>query len=266
MVEQQHKPFTKKRVALFAAVTLFAASLGLFLVANLFSASVPSYQGKSAREWLYPRTAVGQVEKLTAFEEMGSNAIPFLVHELARKDSSWEKFCRWSHAKLPASISRYISVPPTQAERMGAAYFVLDYLKARSAIPLLLPILSEGDEQQQWYALALLKYVLGPDDIDCKPPVLHCLKAKDYRVCIEAGYALQRMDAANDAIPALTNLLKSPSRQIRQETLHALGWIDVSNNAKWTGLLAQEQGWPSTASSLPRGPSLTNAPPMPPPK
>src|SRR5690348_9358947 len=102
MLEQPSKTatprFTKKRIALCAAVVLFAAVIGL-LVANHDSTPMPSYQGKTAREWMYDHSRGIGSPRYDAFRAMGSNAIPFLVHELARKNTVRENLNEWLYPR-----------------------------------------------------------------------------------------------------------------------------------------------------------------------
>ncbi len=242
MAEERLKRFTKKRIALCTAVVLFAAVIGL-LVANHDSTPMPVYQGKTAKEWLYNVSKTNQGGANEAFREMGSNAVPFLVHEMVRDDSAGEKFYRRIYGVLPAALSRRVSEPVDRRDRVSNATFALLNSTSPSAIPLLLPILSEADPERQFSALRVLSFVVGPDDTNCLTPVTSCLSSKDYSVCIEAAGVLEKMNRAELAITSLSNFLRSTNSDARINCLFVLSHIDSTNSAKWAAFLTNDPEW-----------------------
>ncbi len=241
MAEERHKRFTKKRVALCAAV-LFAAVIGL-LVANHDSTPMPVYKGRTARDLLGDVLAASNAGETDAFEHMGSNAVPFLVHELNRKNSHWERFARWLYPKLPSAVSSHLHMPLRQPTRWGAAAIALEQANSRTAIPALTNLLTHSEDVRQSMALGVLTHLLRPEDTNCIPVLTNCLRSTDVYFCIEAARALQRVNAEKLAVAALTNFVTSADWHERLYLLDSLRYIDAPNSNKWHQMLTNDPGW-----------------------
>ncbi len=232
--------FTKKRVALCTAVGLLAAVIGL-LVANYDSTPMPSYQGKTASEWLYEVNGMRAKEQSEAFRQMGSNAVPFLAHELARKDSPWEKFCFWIYPKLPSGIRKHLSLPLRTNMRHARAAFALGFANSRTAIPPILRLITEGDKYQRLFGLGVLDSLVKPDDTNCIPQLTICLRSPDPDICFSTAAILIKLHSGELAIPALTNFLVRTNIFVLTTSSDLLKQIDPTNATKWREMVPYKQ-------------------------
>src|ERR1700722_1783893 len=118
-----------KRRKLLVIVALSALLLVIFLAILVSISSpgnMPSYQGKTARQWLNEVFTTNQTAALNAFREMGSNALPILVQAMRKKDSKWDRFYRGLHPKLPGFVRNRVSEPSApDRDRWSAAQVVL---------------------------------------------------------------------------------------------------------------------------------------------
>lgn len=231
--------FTKKRVVLFVAVALFVAVIGLSIAVH-DSTPMPVYQGKTAREWAYFEMRTNTTEARQAFEKMGSNAVPFLVYDLARKESTSERLRWWIYVKLPRSIRSRVSPPLATSNRRGDVAEALSSANSRTAIPLLLPVLAQGEAQQQWLTLRVLLDLLNPSDTNCVPALMQCLDSTNFTVAYGAFEALEQMNLEKLAIPSLANFATGSDAEARMSALQLLARIDSANEPKWSNQLTRE--------------------------
>ncbi len=250
MAEERYKTFTKKRVALCAAVVLFAAVIGL-LVANHDSTPMPVYQGKTAREWMYSRSLNFGSARIDAFHEMGSNAVPFLVHELARKNSVSESFKEWLYPKLPQGISKHFSPPMSAGFRLMIAASCLIEVDSRSAIPPLRRLVTEGNAAQQFFALFALAELVKPEDTNLIPELKICLNSKEPSVCVAAAGILDHLHSGEIAIPTLTNVLAGTNVSESMNAWKLLRKIEPTNAARWDVMLTNSPAFPAISGISP---------------
>jgi hypothetical protein len=234
--------FTKRRVALLTAAVFLAAVIGLVVV-NHDSTPMPVYQGKTAREWLNDAYKPGSSDVMIAFEQMDSNAVPFLAHELARKDSASERFSTWLLPKLPPFMRDHFRTPLVQTERRDNAAFGLRCANSRTAIPAVTNLLTDGDTQQQMLALMVLDNLLRPEDTNVIPLLTNCLHSEDFAVILDASDLLVQINSGKLAIPALTNFVTSTDSNTRLLSLLNLINADRSNSAKWKERLTNDPDW-----------------------
>ncbi len=204
---------------------------------------MPVYQGKTAKQWMYASDGTSLSKEFDAFKDMGSNAVPFLIHELARKDSAWEKFSSWIRPKLPQSISKHISWPKDSHTRRSFAYSFLISESSRTAVGPLLQVLVDGDPVQQYWALEVLSALEQSTDTDWIPHLTACLNSPAPGVCLVAAQMLKELNAGELAIPALTNLLTPTNSILRFQIISQLKLIDTTNSEKWNQMLTNEPTW-----------------------
>ncbi len=252
MGEERHKTITKKRIVLCAAVVLFAVVIGL-LVANHDSTPMPVYQGRTAREWLVEAHGTNFSEAMIAFHEMGSNAVPFLVHELARNNTVLENLNEWLYPKLPRFIRNHLSRPLFSVYRRAFVEHCLINANSRTAVPLLLRLLTEGNEDQQLAALTVLQHFVGPGDTNLLPQLTVCLKSSYPDIPLVAARILLQLHREDLAIPALTNLVTATNLDLRVASIKTLEGADPTNETKWHDMLTNVPGWQAARqSSRPR--------------
>ncbi len=242
MAEERHKTFTKKRIALCAAVVLFAAVIGL-LVANHDSTPMPVYQGKTVREWMYAVRGPKWGQADEALKQMGSNAVPFLVNELTRKNSVSQNLKEWIYPKLPQGIRRHLRPPWPADYRQNLAVECLGKVNSRTAVAPLLRVLAEGDENQQYFALLVLRNLAKPEDTNWIPQLTVCLKSSKPGPPLVAAEILERLNAGELAIPALTNLVTSGAWNVRYHSLKLLSRVDTTNSENWIHILTNDPNW-----------------------
>ena len=88
--------------------------VGVVLVAVWYAFLRPTptwaiYEGKSSEEWFYGENQhCGRADTIEnaqhAFQEMGTNCLPFLYRNLCRKESLLNRFYVYLHPKFPASL------------------------------------------------------------------------------------------------------------------------------------------------------------------
>jgi HEAT repeat protein len=200
-----------KWLSFCAAVLPFAAVIAL-LAASCASTPMPVYQGKTAREWLYATFPFTQEEQQKAFHEMGSNAVPYLVHELEREDP----------------------------QRSSDAKRALLYTRSRSAVTPMLLLLSKKDDAHEFYALVVLYNLAKPEDTNWVPQLTASLNSRQPWNRVICARVLEKVNSGQLAIPALTNMLSEPN-WISAECLMLLERVDSTNAAMWHKRLTN--GW-----------------------
>lgn len=118
----------------------------------------PVYEGKSLQEWfdsLAPPAMYSEDDpNVRAIVAIGSDAVPFLIHELSVSNSRWSEGFRqlWSGVGL----ARRLYLPADR--RRLRAYYCLLYLgsKAESALPELIRIAEDESHPGTFQAIELL--------------------------------------------------------------------------------------------------------------
>jgi HEAT repeat protein len=232
MMNTDHKPRgLKRRLAL--------AALGVALVAAVWmlvaSRSMSSYQGKTALEWLAEANTTNQMGAFAAFHAMGSDAAPFLVRQLEKRDSAWDSMWRAVYPKLPVGMQKHLSRPMPELVRWNSAEMMLVNVDARAAMPDLMRLLKAGNDEQQFCAIRAAINFIRPDDTRYVPLLIEKLQSPNLQLRPLAALALGRIGpGAREAIPALTGLLDTqPPERLREWALHALKAIDPKAAAKY---------------------------------
>ncbi len=237
---------------------LLVAALWIFTVIH-DSTPMPVYEGKTGTELLERIVTTGFIGEEDPFSQMGSNAVPFLVHELSRKDSVPERISEWLYPKLPLTIRSHVHLPLGEAGRWDAAAIGLKDANSRTAIPALIKLLADGNSEQRSLAIDVLGSLLRPDDTNCIPALMSCLRSQDITVCVDTIVILQRMNAEKPAMPALTNFITSTNWQVRLYALDSLSHLDTANSNKWHAILTNDPDWIAEQRLLRANKSATNA-------
>ncbi len=244
MGEERHKRFTKKRIALCAAVVLFAAVVGL-LVAGHDSTPMPVYKGKTAKEWLYSRGRNIGSARADAFHAMGSNAVPFLVHELARKNTIAENLNEWLYVMVPQRIRRHLSQPVPAILRQTLASEGLLNANSRSAIPPLLRVVAEGNGTQRYAAASIVNSLVKPKDTNLVLQLTMCLNQNDPLVSLTVAATLDVLHSGEVAIPTLTNIIGGTDASESEQAWKLLRKFDPTNAAKWDAMFTNRSSPPA---------------------
>lgn len=217
----------KRKVLLIVTGLLLAAAVWL-LIENQPASDGPVYQGKTAWEWLGDVWGANQEQAFEAFRQMGSNAVPFLVHELQKKDSTWRRFYTRNYPKLPQAIRKHLTWPVDDAIRWEWAKTVLVRLNANAAIPDLTHLLTESNGERQRIVLEALGNLVGPRDTNCIPQLINFLGSTNFGICWDAMAVLERIGPDPRTIPALTSLTNSTNLGLHYKSM----WLLEQANAK----------------------------------
>ncbi|HWW02988.1 MAG TPA: HEAT repeat domain-containing protein [Candidatus Acidoferrum sp.] len=233
----------RKRVQIALAVLLVAvAGVTLWQVVR---EPEPAYQGRPVSYWIsrwgdiyapwnadYPDYDRGPIGWLPAAD---SNAIPFLVKALKRRDGllgrayprMWLGLPPWIRARLPRPILAGLV-------RVNAA-FALGQMGAagRPAVPALLQALRENKSRRETALLCLALGKIGKQEQAVKATLRATLSDKRPGVRSATADALAVMGgSAKDAVPALVRCLDDQDRDTRHSISNALKAIDPEAAAK----------------------------------
>src|SRR5574342_552978 len=99
-------PMIRRRILLLLALAAVAAAIFLFLPRG---PNEPVYEGKGLTQWIeegyvqassptqYSRASRENTRR--ALQAMGTNALPYLLYQLARKDARWvESLKQWAYS------------------------------------------------------------------------------------------------------------------------------------------------------------------------
>src|SRR5258708_4072762 len=99
-----------RRIGIAGGIGLLLAGLVFLAVRN----DEPTYQGKrislilddlAAEDWAWAGSK-SRFPYETAFREIGTNALPYVVRNMARHDSTWPKKYHDALAKLPKTLQK----------------------------------------------------------------------------------------------------------------------------------------------------------------
>ncbi len=193
----------------------------------------PVCRGKTLSQWVATPDpgsydASGYASAIVAVKEMGTNALPFLIHELRSKDSPlWELLPPSAYKMRLVSRIRIMSGPPASERQQRAVYF-LELLgpTARPAIPALSECLDRPDIAEL-AANVLGKYnsagnvALGPE---ATLPLLKSLTNGNPQARFVAANALGLLGTRPDlVVPALIKALKDPAPEVRAMAARSFG-------------------------------------------
>lgn len=212
--------WTKAKTAIVAGVALLiAAGTTTVLVEKLGQAREPSYQGKSINAWLSQLNSAFNQNDLQkrheaeqAFQTIGTQAVPYIVANLRRRDSALAGRYRNIFGKLPAGLQRLLP-SPWQEFPSYIGQFAL-FAIGEPAKPSLIKILKDGDpvvREASAATLGSLAHYDGMDLHDAEPALIELLLDPDAGVRWHAASDLGYLgpDAAT-AVPRLIPLLKDP--------------------------------------------------------
>lgn len=190
--------------------------LAFVLLPMGYAGKMPSYQGKTAEEWLnqmnFGRNLGDRVnvEGVHAFKQMGRQAVPFLRKALVQTIQTNMSATGKGRQMIPGSgIGR-----PRMRDAREYAAFVLEQMGpvAAPAIPELRAALP-GDDIVATHAAAALG-AIGPQARSAVPALFTALRSGNGA----AGEALVRIDPDNPAlVPALIEVVQNPPRSFNSQ-------------------------------------------------
>jgi HEAT repeats/HEAT repeat len=215
-------------------IILIAAAF-VFLARFILAPGTPDpiYQGKPLSKWVATPNpgsydASGYASAIVAVKEMGTNALPYLIHELRSQDSPLWGFVPPSAYRLKlVQRIRLMSGPNASLRQQRAVYF-LEILgpAAKPAIPALSECLDRPDIAEQ--AAEVLGYYGMSGHValgrEATLPLLKALTNGDARARFVAANALGLLGTRPDlVVPALINALKDPAPDVRAVAARSFG-------------------------------------------
>jgi hypothetical protein len=230
----------KRKLPILAAVIVLAAVAWL-LIANHDSTPMPVYQGKTAREWMFDVWKTNQPLAFDAFREMGSNAVPFLMHEFQRTNAWPARAYSWIYGMVPQLIRQSLPRPLSDTARWFRVESFVAVMPRQAVLPGLNRFIREGCPMQQMIAMDLLQGNNSPEDTNCVPSLIECLKSPDGRVRSAARITLDEINLGKEATPLLTNSLSSTNIVVRMVIRDLLLKIDPTNAIKYEVILQNKE-------------------------
>jgi len=211
--------------------------LTLIFGRSVCTSAQPTYQGKSASEWL-DTWGTNTAGADAAFKAMGTNAVPFLIDTLERKPSKLgeaaDKQLAGHPGSIPESVAHFLPSAFRVEDRRETAAFLLGELGplAEAAIPTLFRIYcdtNEGWRLENEVSPALAN--MGEKGVVLVPDYLRWLKDKDPEVR-EAGASFLGTvgPKARVAVPELLKAAEGTNARLARTAALALWSIDRQTN------------------------------------
>lgn len=200
---------------LWLAVGLIAFLLGLIVIAlveNPAGPREPEYRGKKLTAWLVDlgTSWVTRTNATLAIQQMGTNAVPFLVQMLHAKDSPLKLKCMELVERQMARQHRFHFHFLYSSQKINYAISGLTILgsDAKGAIPDLVNLLKDGDGADGQMAAFVLSRI-GPSAV---PALEIALTNSDGGVRLRAAEGLRTLGAPGEpwSVPQLLGALKDP--------------------------------------------------------
>lgn len=155
-----------KRVGLIVLGVLLLAIAGVLLFSR--TAPAPKYQAHTADYWLdciFPqgRSGATQSEALNAFHAMGTNALPFLLQNLERPDSSAAKIHTSLYQHSPPLLRKLIPTPHYASRQSAAELILLNLRETSNAVPNLVELAKRSSGHTRQLVLSVLLNRIQPD-------------------------------------------------------------------------------------------------------
>ena len=204
------------RTKSFAAVVVL-----VFLVATavawLFLRRVePVYNGKPLTSWAqqYGSNNWSGRKELAreaefAVQQIGTNAIPFLLDLMQARDSNLKKRLR-QHVPRKWHDPLHLNDNSGKVRRMGAHGLAALGTNAPAAVPALVELATQHPDEDGRYIAVFALRTLGPAAEDAIPFYIRCLTNKDDTICNEAAVGLALIPHRHETtFPAFLKYLES---------------------------------------------------------
>ena len=213
-----------KRRRILLLLALVAVGAGIVLIAPR-GPKEPVYEGKRLTQWIeecYNRnTAESRETSRRVLKAMGTNALPFLLHQFAQKDSRWTASLKnwvYSHRMMRAQYD-------ADMKRLYIINFGLHSLGADAAPGL--PELARYVDESPRGEMALS--VMGNSGIQALPYLLKAMDSTNTAVWPHAGRGILGVYGGTKyAVPTFIRLMS-----------HSNGWVRANSAAVLAGFWAQ---------------------------
>jgi hypothetical protein len=190
------------------AVAFVGALIAATLVFQLMRSPEPKYQGRSVRAWLGDMAAHKWSGCDKALRAIGTNAVPYAVHDLANNDSLWPAKYRELYPRFPLLLQKILPAPKPMLQVVDGAnvFFYIGSNSIPCAIALLKHHSHSVRQSAAWGIGALRPQCAGANQ--AIPALIEASGDSDRYVRLHVMLAFREMGAdASNAVPAITKVL-----------------------------------------------------------
>ncbi len=218
----------KRRLIFVLVAALLMGGVGIGFLRHGSTAHRVVYQGRTVEQWLGQLSTTNMMQATQAFQKMGPDATPGLLHAFTQNDPAWNKAYVWLHARLPTVWRNRLPRPLTARQKREAAAMALMFDgEVKNVFPELVQILADNGNGSRPFVMPLVVNQTGPANQYCVPIFIDCLKETNSALRLQAIDGLRRIGVgAKAAIPALTNALHDPIPEVRVQAAWAYWTID----------------------------------------
>ena len=227
---------TKRFVAVVVLAFLVATA-----VAWLFLRRVePVYNGKPLTFWAQQyasnkRSGRKELAREAEFavQQIGTNAIPFLLDLMQARDSDLKKRLR-QHVASKWHDPLHLNDNSGKVRRMGAHGLAAIGTNAPAAVPALIELATQHPDEDGRYIAVFALRTLGPAAEAAIPFYIQCLTNKDNTICNEAAVGLALIPHRHETtFPAFLKYLESIETSAGWELYSTIGLLwRFGTNAK----------------------------------
>lgn len=156
----------------------------------------PEHNGIPIRRWLYQLSYGAPGEAGAAFRDMGSDAVPFLLHELRRNDISWvHRMYGTIHPRVPKTVAKVCPAPRYRNRELPERIAVALSHSARAS-DLVVALNDSSTDVRVASANALRMMFPPPPKSVVEPGLKRAASDRDAQVRAAAEAALESLAAA----------------------------------------------------------------------
>ena len=190
------------------AVAFIGVLIAASLVFQVMRFPEPKYQGRPVRAWLGDMAAHKWNGCDKALHAIGTNAVPYAVHDLARNDSKWRIKYRELRPRFPMLLQKILPAPKPMLQVVDGAN-VFFYIGSNS-IPCAIALLkhrSPSVRQSAAWGLGSIRRQSAAAN-QAIPALIEATGDSNRDVRLYAMVAFREMGAdASNAVPAITKVL-----------------------------------------------------------
>lgn len=165
------------------------------------------------------------------FDAMGTNCIPFLLNEVRRKESGFNKVYGWFYSMFPSILQSKLRPPlsPYYTQRIALSHLQhmlrkLDYVA--SDLMAIVPGIADDITREQAYDTVEILAVRLDDVERKKTYFVAFLRDADFHIQLKSAVMLSRVDSSvTNGIPILINAVTNKSLMNSTFPTRGPGWI-----------------------------------------
>src|SRR2546421_3735492 len=240
----------QRRASCVGLLMALVCLLGLALFSHLFSHQEPTYQGKPLSEWAQQYGAnhwsgtdrAADKEAEFAIQQVGTNAIPFLLGMMRARDSALKKKLRMIVPEVWHDDLR-LRDSSGEVRRVGAHGLAALGTNAAAAVPALIELARNHPDDDGRYIAVFAIRTLGSAAEPAIPFLIQCLTNKINFIRDDAALGLGYIHRRSEiAVPALIQYLEfartSPSSFELRDAIESLARFGIESKAAVPALLS----------------------------